>query len=505
MTDPGTIYWGSYLLPFGEKPSPLTDSGVYVAGGDSTVSQVAEIGTLRSRYPGAREVGGPGSLIMPGLIDGHQHGRAATAQELGVRDEELETWLLEQRAMPRTDPALNARISAARSLLGGVTTLLHPHVTGNPQDPAAEAANVLRAFATSGARVVFGMDVRDRASFSYSDDDTFRAGLSTHLAKRVQAVFPAAAPADQAELDNRLAALRATAAGSLVRVALAPRGPQWCTDATLDWLAARLHEGTEIQIHCSETRAQFGYFLERGQTPVRFLAERRLLSPGVTLAHSVWLDEHDLEVLAESGASVAHNPSSNLRLGSGRAPVSRLRAAAVPVAIGTDSVGLTGRPDLFAEVRLARSLEQAPSGSFHGNTLAAFGLAAAAGARAAGMSDGVGALTPGMQADLVVLAAEPPPTAAEEGLRNDEAVVDLLLQGARAEHVTDVVVAGRQVVRDRTYLPFDLASAEQELAEQVKRAAVEPARREIVRQLRPYVDRERRRLSALTEGVDFVD
>lgn len=506
MTAPGTIYWGSHLLPFGEDAQPAVDAGVFVAHGTSEIADIGPIDALRAVHTGALEVGGRGALVMPGLIDAHQHGRAATAHELGIRDEELELWLLEQRAAAPPDVGLSARIAAAWSLLGGVTTLLHAHVSGDPRRASADAAAAVGGFAASGARVLFGMDVRDRASFTYADDKSFLAGLPPELADRTRQLLPPVGPANIAELDDLLATLAGQASGSLVHVALAPRGPQWCTPETLEWLTARAQAGVAIQTHAAETRAQYGYFAESGSSPVQFLDRHGLLGRATTLAHCVWLDPTDVELLATSGTTVAHNPSSNLRLGSGRAPLGALRTAGVPVGIGTDSVALVGRPDLFAEIRLAHWLEQAPAGQFRTELFASFAAALAGGGRAARPAGAVGELGIGHPADIVVLAMStrafasedvPPPNDA----RSD---VELALQRASRDDVTDVVVGGREVVRDRRYLPFDLAAAEQQLLHQLRGSRPDPARRELVKLLRPDVDRERRRLAALTESVEFV-
>jgi 5-methylthioadenosine/S-adenosylhomocysteine deaminase len=220
----------------------------------------------------------------------------------------------------------------------------------------------------------------------------------------------------------------------------------------------------------------------------------------------VWLDPTDVELLAASGTTVAHNPTSNLRLGSGRAPLGALRAAGVPVGVGTDSVALVGRADLFAEIRLAHWLEQAPAGQFRTELLASFAAALAGGGQAARPAGAVGELGIGRPADIVVLAMSTRASASGDVPLADDARsdVELALQRASRDDVTDVVVDGREVVRDRRYLPFDLTTVEHELLQQLRGSRPHPARRELVKLLRPYVDRERQRLAALTESVEFV-
>jgi len=504
VTTPGTIYWGRYLLPFDGSPKPVADGAIFVETGAAHVMEVGDLGALRASHPGAREVGGADRLVMPGLIDAHQHGRALTPSELGCRDEELELWLLEQRAIPRPDPALSALVAAARSILGGVTTLVHPHVTGHPEKRLDEAAAVAAAYVRSGARVTFGIDVRDRASFTYAEDEHFLSALPEPVATEVRRAFGPPPPTTLDEIDEELSSLQAQTAGTLVQIVLAPRGPQWCTGETLEWIAQRQRDGTAIQMHCSETRAQYGWFAERGDSPVRFLDRYGLLSEATTLAHCVWLDEADVRLLADSGTRVVHNPSSNLRLGSGRAPVSRLRSEGVPVAIGTDSMGLVEPVDLFAEIRLARWLEQAPAGRFTGGASEGLRAALRAGALAAGRDEVVGVLAPGAAADIVLLDLSAL-TAAVGDEHGDDDVHELAAQRARRQHVSDVVIGGRELVRDGRYLPHELGELEQELRDQVRESSPAPAPREAVAQLRPYVESELRRLHALSAEISFVE
>jgi cytosine/adenosine deaminase-related metal-dependent hydrolase len=497
----GTIYWGRFLLPFDAAAVAIPDAGIHVGGGGTEVTDLGPIAELRRRYPDVQEVGGADFLVMPGLIDAHQHGRPVSPLELGCWDETLELWLLEQRGIERPGSVLSARVAAMRALLGGVTTMLHPHITGAPRPWLEELLEVADAYARSGMRVVFGMDVRDRGSFTYDDDSAFLATVPSSVRALVERHLPAGHIPTTDELEDAFDALSSATKGTNVRPALAPRGPQWCSGPLLDWVADRSNRGTLVQVHASETMAQYGWFAERGESPIRYLGRHGLLSPRVTLAHCVWLDGADVAAISEHGAVVAHNPTSNLRLRSGRAPTPALRAARVPAGVGTDSTGSGAQPDLFGEIRLARWLEQLGDASVDLSPEEHLRETLRGGAAAAGLPDHLGRLAIGAAADLVLLAWDELARGREY---DDAAIPRLVAELASRQHVSGVVVAGRQVVADGRYLLDDAGALEEALREEVYRLPQHPGRRATVRSLRPFVEKEMGRLQAVAASADFV-
>ena len=498
----GVNYWGRFLLPFDDGAVAIPRGAVHVAAGSAQVTDLGSIGELRQRYPDAEEVGGDDHLVMPGLIDAHQHGRPVSPVELGCWDETLELWLLEQRGIERPGPVLSARVAAMRALLGGVTTMLHPHITGAPGRWAEEMLEVADAYAQSGMRVVFGMDVRDRGSYTYEDDERFLASVPASVRALVERELAARAGPALDELEHAFEALRSATDGTRVTPALAPRGPQWCSAALLDWVAEQSSRGALVQVHASETLAQYGWFVERGESPIRHLGRHGLLSPRVTLAHCVWLDAADVAAIADQGAVVAHNPTSNLRLLSGRAPTPQLRAAGVPIGVGTDSTGSGDHPDLFGEIRLARWLEQLGRSSTDLSPEQHFREALRGGAAAAGRPADLGRLAIGTAADLILLAVD---GLASQGVENDVAAVPrVVAERASRRDVSGVVVAGRQVVADGRYLIADADALEEALGDEVDRLSPRPERRAAVRSLRPIVADEVDRLHAIASSADFI-
>lgn len=489
------IYHGRYLATLdGSRPPVEPESGVLVERG--RVTAIDTLAELSRRAPGAALVGGRDYVVLPGLVDAHQHGRAITPAASGVLDEPLETWLLEQRGRPRPEPYLAARVAGIRLLLAGVTTAAHPHIAPAGDAFAEHTLATARGLRDAGLRVSFGIDVKDRATYTYDADDEFFASLPPDL-RRALHDAPHAAPPTLAELDALLELLRTELDGSLVDVAIAPRGPQWCGPEALEWVAGHAGLGTHVHTHCAETRAQYGYFALRGTSPVRHLDASGLLRPNVTLAHAVWLDEDDVAVIASTGVRLSHNPSSNLRLASGVAPVAHLRRRGVEPGIGSDSAGPGGDAvDLFAEARLARHLEQLTRGPDDAPLapLARLQVAMAAGRDASGHPEPSGRLAVSGPGDVVLLDWEAM-TAGMVAAAADDAPASTLASRARASHVSDVVVGGRHLVSRGRYRVADLESLEDELLSNLL-GTRSTADETLVRRLRPHVEAATARYAA---------
>ena len=192
-----------------------------------------------------------------------------------------------------------------------------------------------------------------------------------------------------------------------VQVTLAPSNVHRCSDellTALKGLAGRYATG--IHIHLQETVYQKLYgHAAYGKTPLQHLHDLGFLGPEVTCGHSVWATEEDLRLMAATGANICHNASSNLRLQSGIAPMGRILAAGIKVAIGSDEAGLNDDKDLFQEMRLVLKLHRVPGidpGASHllpgpGDGDGPWGP------MPAGSETGSAALEPGKRADLVLL------------------------------------------------------------------------------------------------------
>jgi cytosine/adenosine deaminase-related metal-dependent hydrolase len=250
------------------------------------------------------------------------------------------------------------------------------------------------------------------------------------------------------------------AAGRRVRFGIGPSGPQRCSDALLTAMAevAEAHD-LPLYIHVLETRTQAVAGRELyGTSLVERLRGLRILSSRVSIGHAVWLTRRDIDILAEAKVTVCHLPVSNLRLGSGIAPVPRLVAAGIPVALGTDGVIGNDGMNMFEAMKLAALLHKVrdPDPTRWLGARDALLMATAGGSRSARL-EGAGVLAAGQPADLVLLDLR----RASFAPRNN-----LLHQVVYAENgssVDMVMVAGRIVVEGGRVVTVDEAAVADEV------------------------------------------
>ena len=450
---------------------------------------IAEMGPsamLMERYPDVPREGHRDLLALPGLVNAHGHGRGVTWLQQGHPDEPLEEWLLGFRLGQVPDPLLDARYAAERLLRSGVTTVILSHYLPANPGLAAAARATLDGLLGTGLRVVFAVGFMDRSAW---DDPDFRAclpaPLESRLAARVgppgQALWPNAA----FDLFDQLRRETAADPSSRLVPALGPVAPQWCSDDLLrevSRLGAKT--GAPLHMHALETVHQRRLALARsGRPQLALLAEMGLLSERASIAHALWLEPDDVAALRSTGATVVHNPSSNMRLGSGRLRLATLLDGGVHVALGTDCAGLRDDDDLVQELGLAVVAQRGPQRRWL-NAAEALALATTGGARAAGLDGMTGALLPGYRADLVLIdlaaLAAPAPVSWASPL-------DLLVGRATAGHVKTVLVDGEAVVRDGHTTRTDGEQTAARLAETLRRVQPSTADAELIAAIKPAV------------------
>jgi 5-methylthioadenosine/S-adenosylhomocysteine deaminase len=206
-----------------------------------------------------------------------------------------------------------------------------------------------------------------------------------------------------------------------------------------------------LGIHLAETQTEDQLVRQQhGRSPTEYLDAHGWLGPRTLAAHVVWPSESDVALLARRGTAVAHCPVSNAKLASGIAPVAGLRAAGIPVGLGTDSMLSNNRLDLFGEMKTAALLQRVSTGRADALTAAdVFRMATIDGARAIGMGEHLGTLEPGKLADLVALELDHP-----LGLTPVRALSDLVW-ATGPDAVRHVLVGGEWVVRDRAVVRVD--------------------------------------------------
>src|SRR5690606_17309381 len=216
-------------------------------------------------------------------------------------------------------------------------------------------------------------------------------------------------------------------------------------------LAAR--HGARFSTHAAETRMEQAIVAERyGRSVIRQLDHLGLLNARAVLAHCVWLDDEEIEILARSGATVAHNPMSNLKLASGFARIPDMLAAGIPVTLGTDGAISGNDLDMWMALRLAATLHKAVSSRADAvPTAAALAMATSAGAKALGAADKIGSLEAGKFADMILIDCKRP-----HAVPVFDPVTHLVFSTAKSD-VRHVFVGGEQVVRDGVLVRHDIA------------------------------------------------
>lgn len=235
-----------------------------------------------------------------------------------------------------------------------------------------------------------------------------------------------------------------------VHFVFGPHAPYTCSIALLKEVRRLANEhGKLITIHVSETMAEIGQISERyGKSPVVLLDEIGFFGSDVIIAHGVWLDSRDIQILARHGVTVAHNPGSNMKLASGVMPLQRLLNAGVNVGLGTDGAASNNNLDMVEEMKLAALLHKVHNlDPTVADAKTVFRMATLNGARALRLNAGV--IKPGYLADVVIFDFNKP------HLRPINDVVSHIVYSANGNDVETTIVDGKILMLDREVLTLD--------------------------------------------------
>ncbi len=482
---------GRWIVTGADVDDPTLDDGALRV----TEGRIAELGgwrDLRSSHPDLPVIGSEQVAVMPGLINAHHHSAGASALQHGLPDMLLEPWILAHARMRPSDLGLAVLLSAARLLRSGVTSVVEV-VSGRGPAPAyaERLRHGLKAYEKSGMRVAFAAGTTEQSFLVHGSgqDEAFLASLPPDLAHRARGLLPQNGDMDREDYFAIMEEiLRDYRDHPLIEPWFAPPGPQWVSDATLQEVAERAHtHDVGIQTHlCESLYEKLHGPRDYGQTTLAHLRDLGVLSPRFSIAHGVWLNEADIEIMAETGAAVSHNPSSNLRLRAGIAPLQAFLGAGVTTGLGMDGTTLDDDEDMFTEIRLALRLQADPRiGAPVPAPSEVFSLATLGGAKLMRREGQFGRLAEGYAADLVLVDLSRitwPWVAPECDPR------DLILMRAKAADVTQVLVNGETVLKDGRPTNFDVMEVGRELAERLaEETALDDATR-LVETLIPHLE-----------------
>jgi 5-methylthioadenosine/S-adenosylhomocysteine deaminase len=371
-----------------------------------------------------------GGYVLPGFVQTHIH-LCQTLFRGYADDMPLMEWLRRriwpmEAAHDASSLRASTRLAAAELLLSGTTCAL-------TMETVHDTDAVFETLAAIGLRATVGKCMMDA-------DDAVPARLREETSRSIDESLAIASRWDGA-------------CGGRLRAAFAPRFAVSCSRALLEAVAAlSSRHGSLVHTHASESKDEIAVVQERaGTTNLRYLDQVGLASPRLCTAHCVWVDEGEQALLAERGVKVMHCPGSNLKLGSGIAPVPELLRRGVCVSLGADGAACNNHLDMFGEMRLAATLQamRATPGILPARDV--LWMATRHGARTLGIEHEIGSIEVGKRADIIVIERDRPHMAPGED------PYSAIVFAARASDVRATVVDGVELVRDFSLLRDDAA------------------------------------------------
>lgn len=423
--DNDLLLTNALLLPVADGLPAQIDCG-FVAINGGRITALGAMADLSAAISGRRVIDAAGRLVMPGLVNAHNH--AAMTLFRGLADDlPLMTWL-QEHIFPAEARFVNeemvywcTKLAAAEMLMGGTTTVADGYFH---EDAAAQA------FVESGMRAVAAQGVID---------------------------FPAPGVPDPARNIEAAEGYIEKWRGKCQRLtpAVFCHSPYTCSPETVRRAKelARRHD-VPFFIHLAETRDEVLQIREReNASPVQYLAGLGVLDARSVAVHCVWLEREDLDILQRAGAAVVTCPESNMKLASGIAPVKEMLDRGMILGLGTDGCASNNDLDLFREMDMCAKLHkvhhQDPTVLPATQVLK---MATLGGARALGLDHLTGSLEPGKRADLIIINLRSPRLTP---FHNSS----LLVYAAAAADVETVIIDGELVMEDRKLLTFGAAEA----------------------------------------------
>jgi 5-methylthioadenosine/S-adenosylhomocysteine deaminase len=426
MSQADLVLTNAHVLTMDDSFHAYPDGAVAIAG--DSILAAGPTAELRASYPAAQTADCEGKVLLPGLVNAHTHAPMTLLRGL-ADDRRLDVWLLgymmpvEREFVSPDFCRLGALLAAAEMIRSGVTCFADMYYF--------EEA-VARAIAEAGMRAVCSQTVLK---------------------------FPSP---DAASYEDSLAAARDFIVRwnghPLIVPSVAPHAAYTCTEEILRACSAMATEfDVPLHTHIAETLSEVEEWRETyGMPVVPWVKKLGVLDTKVLAAHCVHIDEGEIHTLKHAGAGVAHNPSSNLKLASGFAPVTAMLEAGLDVGIGTDGASSNNDLDMFEEVRLASFVAKAVTGDPTAlPARQALAMATRLGARALHLGDLTGSIEPGRRADLILVDTRPVHNQPHFE-REPDAIYSRLVYSAKSSDVTDVMVNGRWLMRDRRLLTIEL-------------------------------------------------
>lgn len=415
------IVRGDYVLTMEEGQPVLVDGAVAIV--DDRILRVGPWEDINARFQAEQVLPGNGRVVMPGLVNGHTHTSMTLFRGM-VDDLDLMTWLnqyvfpMEGRFVTPEFVRIGTELACWEMIQGGTTSFVDMYFYPD---------TIARVVDRCGLRAIVAAPHIDFPSPGFKGwDDSFAAAIEFVTAW--QGKHPRITPA------------------------FAPHAPYTVVPEHIEAtakMAAKL--GAPVSMHIAEAPAETEFVFEKYETsPVKHVAATGLFEQRLIGAHMIQLDAEDIDLVAERGVGAVHNPTSNMKLGAGVAPVADMIAAGVNVGLGTDGAASNNDLDMWEEIRLAalvHKLKAADPTAIPAPV--ALDMATRMGAKAIGLGDQVGQLSAGLQADLIQVDF----TRLRHGPLYD--VMSHLVYVLDSQDVQTTIVAGQVLMLDRQVLTID--------------------------------------------------
>ncbi|HEY9596274.1 MAG TPA: amidohydrolase, partial [Cyanophyceae cyanobacterium] len=416
-----------------------------------------EAGKIAAIAPNLEGIGtaidGRNKLLLPGFVNAHTHSSEMWQRGI-IPPVPLELWIAELYEFTPLEPEqvyLSALGTAVETLLSGGTSVVD-HLVLIPGQEIETIAAAVRAYQEIGIRAFIGPLIQD---------ESLTAGIPDGGANRNHDTYIRSTDATLSLMQEAVDTFHNPEAG--VNILVAPTGIQLCSDALFEG-CIELSDRYNLcrHAHLLETKAQEKLAQEKyGISAVEYLQKIGYLSSRTSLAHCVWLNDNDIAILAETGSTVVHNPLSNLRLGSGIAPILKYRQAGVNVAFGCDGAASNDSQDLLEAIKMGSILHNITDLDYHHwiTPRQSVEMASLGGAIGLNLAEELGSLTVGKKADLVLydltnLSLLP---------RTDP--IGLLILGRPTQAVDSVWINGDRIVAEGQVTRIDVDRLRTELFE----------------------------------------
>ncbi|GAP20519.1 amidohydrolase family protein [Leptolinea tardivitalis] len=434
------ILTNAVVLTMDEEFHTFEPGAVAVSG--NSIAAVGMEADILKDYSASKKIDCNHKVLMPGLVNAHTHVPMTLLRGL-ADDLRLDVWLMgymmpvEREFVSPDFVQLGTKLACAEMIRSGVTTFADMYYFED---------DIARATQSAGMRAVCGQSVM---KFPTPDAKSFEDSLA--LARDFIIRWK----------DN-----------DLIVPAVAPHAPYTCTPEILNASASLAVEfDVPLHTHLAETAGEVENMRnEHGIPVIPYMKKQNLFEAKVIAAHCVHIDEGEMRTLLHTNAGVAHNPSSNMKLASGIAPVKRLIELGVKVGIGTDGPASNNDLDMFEEMRLASFLAKVSSGdptALPARTTLL--MATRLGAEALHIGNITGSLEPGKRADMILVDVSPTHNS-PRFKRDPHNVYAQIIYAAKANDVTDVIINGQWVMQNRvltTLNEADLLTAGNEYARKI--------------------------------------